>query len=128
MSTDAESREAPAPRPDLWVLPEIIRVEIERRQFAEPRAYYAGRRRIEVKEAVEIRVRTSDEIKARAITPSLFVGDVALPEFETIGPNQYRFFAYEPGSLRDGAPIALGWPGEPEPRKESRFRYEAPAG
>ncbi len=128
MSTDAESREAPAPRPDLWALPEIVGIEIERRQYPEPRVYYEGTRRVEVKEAVEIRVRTSAEIKARAITPALYVGDVPLPEFETTGPNQYRFFAYEPGRLPDDAPIALGWPGEPEPRQESRFRYEAPPG
>jgi hypothetical protein len=91
----------------------------ERRHFKSALAEYAG------KEVVEITVRTSGPIPARALGPALYVGTLALIECAQVGINAYRFTAFDPKALKRGSPIILAWMGEPLGKKaRSKFRFE----
>lgn len=106
------------------LLPQIVGVEAARVRYDRPRVYYVGRQRREASEAVEIMVRTSREMPARNLSPALFVGEVPLIEGEWVGPNLYRFFAFEFEKLREGDLISLGWPHSPEYKERTNFRYQ----
>lgn len=120
---DIQNQEAPQPRADLWRLPEIREVEAVRVRYEEPRQRYVGPNQVrEFPEAVEIRIRTSEEFIPRALSPVLYVGDVPIPDFEPAGENLYRFLAFEPEKLREGAPISLGWPDLPATRRQTSYQ------
>jgi hypothetical protein len=110
-------------------LPEIRELVVALRRFDPPRIFYIGPERRQIREAVEILVRTSVRIPARAVTPVLFVGDVPLATFEPAGPERYRFFGLEPQRLQAGAPISFGYPHQPlehRVRTGFTFRLEPP--
>lgn len=124
MSTDAESKEPKIAHTDLWSIPEVLGVEAALARYPEPRVHYVGTTRIESREAVEILVQTAGEFPVRALSPALFVGDLAIVEYEIAGESLYRFFAFEIEKLEEGAPIAIGWPQFPERKRETQFRFE----
>jgi hypothetical protein len=105
-------------------LPEVVGVEARRVRYRTPRIYFAGREQREASEAVEIQVRTAGPLPVRDLSPVLFVGEVPLGEYEPAGRHLYTFYAYEPGRLQEGAPIALGWPYAPDRKIPTRFRYQ----
>jgi hypothetical protein len=106
------------------LLPDILSVRAARVRYQQPIVYYAGRDRRETREAVEIVVQTSAELPIADVSPALFVGDVPLPEYNGMGPNQYKFYAFEFQKLEEGAPIALGWPELPRQKVMTNFRYQ----
>ncbi|MDQ3775003.1 MAG: hypothetical protein M3461_11890 [Pseudomonadota bacterium] len=110
------------------MLPEIVGVEAVRRGYERPRVYYADRQRREAREAVEIMVRTSEELPIADVSPVLFVGEVPLISYEGAGPHLYRFFAFEFEKLRVGDAISLGWPDSPGQKVRSNFRYQVRGG
>ena len=110
MASDAQSKEPVSPRANLWKLPEIVDVKAVLVQYRTPVIRYMGRDRVEYREAVELSVQTSDELPARALSPALYVGDVAITDYEVAGKNLYRFFAFNIRELQEGAPITMDWP------------------
>jgi hypothetical protein len=109
--------------PDPWPLPRIVDVEVALRDYDAPRVTYRGMERVEHRQAVEIVLETSGPIPARALSPVLYVGDELVEDWETVGPNHYRFYAFEPERLQDDAPLAIGWPDDGESRREAEQRY-----
>lgn len=127
MSTDWNNQEPAGKRADLWRLPEVEAVEAKLVRYEPPVERYEGPGQVrKYHEAVEILVRTSGELPVRALSPALYVGDVAIREYEPAGRHLYRFFAFEPEALPPGAPISLGWPDHPVPRRETKFRLQVP--
>jgi len=117
------SRSQP-PRESESRLPEVVRVEAVRVRFPEPRTYFFGRESREVRQAVELLVETSDDLPVMDLPPILYVGETPVPEYEPVGPRRYRFTAYEPQRLQEGAVISLGWPFAPSTKVATRFRYQ----
>jgi hypothetical protein len=119
------------PKPDLSRLPRIIDVRGVLRRYREPRVTYSGLERVEHHEAVEIVVTTDSPFPVRALAPVLHVGDVPIDHWEMEGENVYRFFAYEPDRLTEGAPTTLAWPDDPvswQRPADARLRIEQPDG
>lgn len=125
---NSEITRADIPMRNRGLLPEIVGVEAVRMRYDRPRVYYADRKRREAREAVEIMVRTSDEFPIADVSPALFVGEVPLVEYEGVGPNLYRFFAFQFEKLREGEPISLGWPDSPEHKVRTNFHYQVRSG
>jgi hypothetical protein len=122
MSTERKSPNAPGRA--LWGLPDVLGVEAARVRFPQPRLHYVGPQPVEIREAVELLVRTVDEFPIlRALSPALFVGETAIPEYERAGKNLYRFFAFDFQRLQEGAPISIGWPQFPQRKLRTTFRY-----
>lgn len=111
------------PRINLWRLPRLVSVAARRVTYPQPRVYYVGSERRETRQAVELRIETSEPIPVRAVTPILMIGETAIADYSTEGATTYRFVAYEPERLEPGAPIRWGWPGPPEAPVATRFRF-----
>lgn len=103
------NQEPRIPKPDMFALPNILKIEITRVRFREPRPYYVGQERIESSRGAELRVRTDGPIPIRALSPVLYVGDAAIDAYEEIGENHYLFTAYRVDELKEGALISFGW-------------------
>jgi hypothetical protein len=115
------------PTANAGLLPMIIGVKAVRVRYERPRVYYLRRKRLQAREAVEIIVRTAHRLPITSISPALFVGEVPLIEYEGVGPNVYRFFAFDFAKLRPGDPISLGWPYSPK-KVRTNFRYQPGSG
>src|SRR3954454_1742775 len=116
------------PAGDPWYLPESGRVEAVLRRYLRPRVTSEGLERIEHKQAVELLVETTGPFPVRALAPVLYIGAEAVPDWELEDDNVYRFFALPPERLEDGAPLGLGWPGDPEPRRLAKQRFKLSGG
>jgi hypothetical protein len=101
-------------------LPAVLSVEASRVRYDPPRRYYAGKELREIREGVEILVRTAEPLPVRAISPVLFIGDTIVGDYEVAGPSLYRFFLFDL-ALAPGAPIALGWPFAPRRARPTNF-------
>lgn len=122
MSIERRSPNVPGRAP--WGLPEVLGVEAARVRYPQPRLHYVGPQPVEVREAVELLVRTADEFPIlRTLSPALFVGETAVPEYNRVGKNLYRFFAFDLRRLKEGAPISIGWPQSPQRKVRTKFRY-----
>ncbi len=125
---DAEISQTNTQENSPLLLPEILGVEAVRVHYDRPRVYYADRQRRETREAVEIMVRTSDELSIADVMPVLFVGETPIIEYVGVSPNLYRFFAFEFQKLLEGVPISLGWLQSPEQKARSKFVYQIRGG
>src|SRR5262245_31893524 len=108
---------------DLWLLPQVRDISVELVRYREPRTYYVG---IELRQALggaEFLVRTAAPLPIRALSPALFVGEVPVLRYTTLGLLVYRFVGFDLTRYRPGAPLSLGWPDYPESRVETPFRY-----
>jgi hypothetical protein len=126
MSTDSEGQLAEPSSPDLWSLPTISNLQIERVRYAKPRRHVVGDRVVEYDECLEISVRTTSEIPVRALSPALYVGNVEIAENAQVSEDEYRFFVLDEEPLKDGSIISLGWVGVPSKRVRTKFRYRPP--
>jgi hypothetical protein len=125
MNSDAGSREERGKLLDQWHLPEILSVEAVRVHFRKPVPHADGPKRTESREAIELRVRTSAPFPVRALSPALFIGDVVVNEYSPLEKNLYLFISYEPGRLKRGVPILLGWYGMSGVKKsKTKFKFE----
>lgn len=127
MTGDREVHLEEPERRDLWTLPEIESLRIERVGYRKARRHVVSGKVLERSEGVEITVGTTGEIPIRALSPALHVGKAEVAENEQLDATSYRFFVLDEEALQDGAPIYLGWVGLP-PRRRARtkFRYERP--
>jgi hypothetical protein len=112
------------PARDPWFLPDIRRVEAVLRRYRRPRVTYEGLERIEHKQAVEILVETTGPFPVRALAPVLYVGDEPVADWEREDDSRYLFFAFHTERLEKGAPLSLGWPGDREPRRQTKHRFK----
>jgi len=126
MTGDREVHLAESEQRDLWALPEIESLTIERVGYREARRHVVSGEAVERSEGVEIAVRTTGEIPIRALSPALHVGKAEVAENEQLDATSYRFFVFDEEVLEDGAPISLGWAGHPPRRVRTKFRYERP--
>ncbi len=111
------------PRINLWRLPRLVSVAVRRVTYPQPRVYYVGSERRETRQAVELRVETSEPIPVRAVTPILMIGETAIADYNTEEATRYCFVAYEPERLELGAAIRWGWPGPSEALVATPFRF-----
>jgi hypothetical protein len=124
MATDSSGREPEAPRPD-FELPELVDVRIRRVQFAPPKLRNFESTFADQHEAVEFVITTDRPIPIRALGPALFIGNTPVTEASSLKKkNAYRFLAFDPKSLKPGAPISLGWSGQRRGERKSQFVYE----
>ena len=126
MTSDSESRLPKPPRRDLWDLPNITTVEIERVRYRTPRRHTLRGETVELHQGIEILVETDGDIPVRALSPALHVGAAELVENEQVAERRYRFFVLDEKQLREGAPISLGWAGARAKRRPTKFKYSAP--
>ena len=127
MNQDATYREPEGPTSDLWRLPRVLELEVRTVRYRRPRTTVSDGELREIRDAVEITIRTDGEFPIRALAPVLWVGDEPVMESERLGENQYRFHAYDPARLRVNAVIALGWLNMRQKAIKTRFRYEPAA-
>jgi hypothetical protein len=123
---DRSDVQPPEPRPDepdLSFLPDVVAVESALRRYRKPRLRTRGPEVEEVQQAVEITIETSEPFPERALGPVLVVGRLEVSEGERIGPNRYRFYAYDVDKLKEGAPIRLGWFGQRRARRRTGFSF-----
>ena len=123
---DSGSRAPDRPSPDLWKLPEIETLRIDRVRYKKPRKHTVAGRLVEHDEAIEILVKTKGDIPVRALSPALDIGATQVVENEVAGEMTLRFFVTDEAALRDGAPITLGWAGQAPPRGKAKFQYRKP--
>jgi hypothetical protein len=114
------------PAPDIWKLPDVLRVTTHHRHFDPPRRITTAGVDRPVTDAVEIEIQVSEPFVTRAVGPVLWVGDEPLSVAEGGDKNIYRFLAFKPDALKAGAPIALSWGADPAARKNTAHRYEVP--
>lgn len=110
-------------------LPRVVAVTPRLARFDPPphRNFTSALPRLE--RTVELLVETDGPIPVRALSPVLWVGDAAVTEVVAVDDTHYRFVALEPGALRDGAPVTLGWSGAPaSERVDTGTSYAAPDG
>ena len=128
MSTDAASpgrgdRRERDLRPR-WELPEIRELSIRRVPFKARELRNFKSRLARRGDAIEFVVETDGPIPARGSGPALFVGDTPVVEGGLVEDNLYRFLAFDPDTLEQGAAISFGWTDDPpEDRKATRFRF-----
>jgi hypothetical protein len=125
MSSDIGDRESGGPTSD-FTLPNLLDVKIRRVPYRRPKPRNFASVLSEYTEAIEFTVRTDRPIPTRGLGPALYVGHRAVTESEESEPTVYRFLALDVESLRPGAPIRLGWTGQPIGRNRTAFRYEPP--
>lgn len=127
MTSDSQSKLPAPPHRDLWTLPKIKELKIERVRYRVPRKHMVGGREVALEEGIEILVQTDGEIPIRALSAALFIGSAEVAENEQVGSMIHRFFVLDEAALRPGASIILGWVGNAPPKSGGRmFRYEAP--
>ena len=127
MTSDSESKLPTPPHRDLWTLPKIKVLKIERVRYRAPRKHMVGGRQVVLEEGVEILVQTDGKIPIRALSPALFIGSVEVVENEQVDANRHRFFVLDEATLRPGDSITLGWVGHEPQKSDGRvFRYDVP--
>ena len=126
MTGDREVHLAESERRDIWALPEIESLKIERVGYREARRHVVAGKVVERSEGVEIAIRTTGEIPIRALSPALHVGKTEVAENEQLDATSYRFFVLDEAALENGAAIYLGWVGHPPRKARTKFRYERP--
>lgn len=128
MTDDPGQPEPRSRRPDL-TLPRVVRVAARLVRFEPPPRRNFDSKLPRLDTTVEFLVETEEPIPIRALAPVLYVGEVAVTEVSADDPTHYRFIALRPSDLDDGAPITLGWSGQPgNERLATTFRFEPPEG
>jgi hypothetical protein len=121
--SDSQQPEPRKAEPDISFLPEVVAVESAFRRYRKPRYRAQGSEIVPVEEAVEITVTTAAPFPERALGPVVLIGSAQVTESERIGPNRYRFYAYDFAKLKEGRQIRIGWFGQPRPRRKTGFRF-----
>lgn len=121
--SDVQLPEPTPDEPDLSFLPEVLALESVLRTYRKPRFRVHGAKVEEVHKAVEITIETSAPFPERALGPVLLIGRAEVNEAERVGPNRYRFYAYDVDKLKPDSPIRLGWFSQPRPRRQTGFRF-----
>ena len=123
MTSDSGEREERAPRPR-YELPTVTGVEVRRITWEAPRRRNFASALPESAEAVEFLVETEEPIPARALSPVLYVGDTPIVEVSADDATHYRFVGLRPETYEAGAPLSLGWSGQPAERRQTPHRFD----
>ena len=125
MSTDSQNPESIPQSPAWWNLPKVTDLRIRVTDFEAPRYQILRSEYSDVQETIELLASYEGEFQVdRALSPILYVGDTPVGECQLLENNQARFLAFEPEKLQRGAPIFIGWPGNPESLEDTGFQYE----
>ncbi len=108
-------------------IPNIGGIEIKRVRLDPPVRFYRLGRLISEENAIELLVRTSAPMPILNVTPVLFIGDQIVDSYERVGPNLYRFLAFDPERLPRGARISIGWPYAPSAKIPTPFVFDPSA-
>jgi hypothetical protein len=111
VTSDPGARER-RPRPH-FDLPRPVSVTARLTRFEPPERRNFESALPRLTRTVEFLVETDAPIPVRAAAPVLYVGDVPVTEVVADDDTHYRFIALQPESLRRGAPVTLGWSGQP---------------
>jgi hypothetical protein len=110
--------------PGQSLLPRVLSVAFRTVRYETPRPYWVGRERRQTSQALEILVQTESPLPARALSPVIYVGEVAVKDYKVAGRNLYKYVAFDPTTLAAGAPLTFGWPDLPASRRVALpFRY-----
>ena len=104
----------------------MLGVRIYRKHFEPPKRITEKGVDRYVREAIAVEIRVSEPFTIRALGPVLWVGDQALTIAESDGKEIYRFFAFEPETLRVDAPISLSWNSSDAARERTSYSYSQP--
>jgi hypothetical protein len=104
--------------------PRIAAIDIRRIRLDPPISFYSEGRRVTKNEAVELLVRTTVGFPVLAVTPVLFIGEVPVSSYRSLGNGLYRFLAYDPELLPPGARISVGWPDAPSSKVPTPFTFD----
>ncbi len=121
MATDSTNRGGRSEEGSL--LPGIVSVRVRLARYAKPKRYFNGLQPLDAREGVEVLIETTEELPIRAATPVAFIGNVVPNHAEAAGPRLYRFFFFDLGRLKPGAPISFGFPNAPQFRIRTDFSY-----
>jgi hypothetical protein len=131
MTSDPGQREPRGRRPDID-LPRVVSVSSRLRRLDPPARRNFDSELPRLEQTVEFLVETEGPIPARALGPVLYVGDTPVTEVQVDDDTHYRFTALQPTGLQDGAPMTLGWSGQPASgpgdRQDTGLRFVAPEG
>lgn len=106
------------------LIPRVLDITTRFQAYETPKLRYIGIDEVsEFKEAVEIIVRTDSPFLVKAVMPVIFVGESMVNDFEAVDSTLYRFFAFDYKKLREGSPIYIGWPDQPENKIDTDFKY-----
>lgn len=122
MATDNTNRNPRGEEGSL--LPGIVSVRVKRARYTKPRRYFNGLQPLDAREGVEVLIETTEELPIRTVSPVVFIGDVLPGDAEVAGPKLYRFFFFDLGRLKPGAPISFGFPNAPQFRIPTDFRFD----
>lgn len=127
MSSDQTTPLPPALAPD-WELPEIVDVKIRQATFRPRKPRNFDSPIAAVKNAIEVVVSLKSPLPIRAMAPVLYVGDQRLTESQAVDKEgkQIRFWAFDREALSDGAPISIGWEGDPREQRKTKFSFRKP--
>ncbi len=127
MTSDPGARER-RPRPRFG-LPRPVSVTARLTPFEPPQRRNFESALPRLPRTVEFLVETDAPIPVRALSPVLYVGDEPVTEVVADDDTHYRFIAMRPESLRQGAPMTLGWSGQPaSDRVDTGATFDAPDG
>lgn len=128
MTADIGAREK-QPARDPIVLPRVLNVESKIVPYRPPKLKFLKSPFGGPRDVLGLIVQTDGPLFQHANSPMLFVGDVPLTEGEALDleKNLYVYYVLDEKPLQDGAPIALGWPGQsPGKRSKTGFVYKRP--
>jgi hypothetical protein len=119
---DSEAIQGPPEPPS--DIPRVLSVQTRPVRFDPPVRFYRGGRLVEMTDAIELLVQTAAAMPVLDETPVLFIGSVPVSEYVGVGPNLYRFRAYDVDRLQRGARISIGWPNAPASRIPTPFVFD----
>jgi hypothetical protein len=127
--TDSQPPQPREPRIPPRYLPDIVGLKIERVHFEPPKHRFVRSVYAEYREALAFVLDIRGDLRLdQNVTPVLYVGDVEVSHAESVDRYCVRFLAFpdEERRMKPGASIALGWPGLPLEKRESKFIFSPP--
>ncbi|MFN0217019.1 MAG: hypothetical protein ACKVT2_22405 [Saprospiraceae bacterium] len=108
-----------------FIMPKIINIEYKLERYEKPKILLTKLwEATSYDNAIELLVTTDRPIPAEATTPALFIGEILVPGFETVGTNLYQFYVYDYRNLPDSATIYFGWPNSPKSKVQTGFTFK----
>lgn len=130
MNDDSGALEPRQPGVTPTRLPTILELQIVRVPYEAPHYEFIDSIYADVTETLAFDVVIEGEIRDdQAVAPALYVGEVQIMHIEKLDENAYRYRAFpdEEERMEDGAVISVGWPGLPQEKVETEFRYSPPS-
>jgi len=107
----------------IWAIPEVTNITANYTRYQQPKIRFVNGEISRKNQAIELLVQTSKEFPSRALSLALFIGDKLINDYEIVGVNRYKFYAFDFQNLKQGTPIFIGWPGFPKTKTKTRFVF-----